>query len=117
MLYEVITEGKNREIRRAMTEVGLTVNRLIRLSYGPFRLNDMKPGDVLEVKRKILRDQLGDRLLSGIEDGRPARSERMSMGKPARGRRDEGEGFERKPRGPRPEGETGERKGFGRQRA
>ncbi|MCB2117340.1 MAG: rRNA pseudouridine synthase, partial [Rhodobacteraceae bacterium] len=28
-----LREGKNREIRRAMAEVGLTVNRLIRVSY------------------------------------------------------------------------------------
>jgi 23S rRNA pseudouridine2605 synthase len=54
-----LREGKNREIRRAMTHIGLTVNRLIRISYGPFRLNEMKPGEVEEVKPRILRDQLG----------------------------------------------------------
>jgi len=54
-----IREGKNREIRRAMSHVGLTVNRLIRTSYGPFRLNELKPGEVEEVKPRILRDQLG----------------------------------------------------------
>ncbi len=54
-----LREGKNREIRRAMTAIGLTVNRLIRLSYGPFRLNDMEPGQVEEVKARVLRDQLG----------------------------------------------------------
>src|SRR6056297_261734 len=54
-----LREGKNREIRRAMTEVGLNVNRLIRVSYGPFRLNDLKPGAVEEVKPRVLRDQLG----------------------------------------------------------
>ncbi|WP_065118425.1 pseudouridine synthase [Rhodobacter capsulatus] len=98
-----IREGKNREIRRAMTEVGMTVNRLIRVSYGPFRLNDMEPGAVVEVKRKMLRDQLGDRLLLGVEDGKPPRSERMAP-KPGARR-------------PRPEGAEGEeRKGFGRQR-
>ena len=97
-----IREGKNREIRRAMNAINLTVNRLIRVSYGPFRLNDMQPGDVTEVKRKVLRDQLGDRLLSGIEDGRPARSELAK--RPVR-----------PARGPRPE-EDGPRKGFGRQR-
>jgi 23S rRNA pseudouridine2605 synthase len=62
-----IREGRNREIRRAMTEVKLTVNRLIRVSYGPFRLNEMQPGDVVEVKRKVLREQLGERLLTGDE--------------------------------------------------
>jgi 23S rRNA pseudouridine2605 synthase len=54
-----IREGKNREIRRAMDFVGLTVNRLIRVSYGPFQLGQLKTGHVEEVRRKILRDQLG----------------------------------------------------------
>ena len=54
-----IREGKNREIRRAMEEIGLPVNRLIRISYGPFRLGELKPGEISEVKGKILRDQLG----------------------------------------------------------
>jgi 23S rRNA pseudouridine2605 synthase len=60
-----LREGKNREVRRAMAEVGLTVNRLIRVSYGPFRLNEMKPGDVMEVKARVLREQLGG-LLHGL---------------------------------------------------
>ncbi|MEM9583816.1 MAG: pseudouridine synthase [Pseudomonadota bacterium] len=54
-----LREGKNREIRRAMAEVDLKVNRLIRVSYGPFRLNDLKTGEVEEVKARVLRDQLG----------------------------------------------------------
>jgi 23S rRNA pseudouridine2605 synthase len=58
-----LREGKNREIRRAMAAINLTVNRLIRVSYGPFRLGDMTPGDVTEVKGRVLRDQLGQREL------------------------------------------------------
>ncbi|NGQ91133.1 rRNA pseudouridine synthase, partial [Rhodobacter sp. HX-7-19] len=54
-----LREGKNREIRRAMSAIGLTVNRLIRTSYGPFRLNELKPGEVEEVRPRVLRDQLG----------------------------------------------------------
>ena len=54
-----LREGKNREIRRAMGHIGLTVNRLIRISYGPFRLNELEPGEVEELKPRVLREQLG----------------------------------------------------------
>src|SRR6056297_155398 len=54
-----LREGRNREIRRAMEAVGFSVNRLIRVSFGPFRLGDLKAGAVEEVRQKILRDQLG----------------------------------------------------------
>ncbi len=54
-----LREGKNREIRRAMEDLGLPVNRLIRVSYGPFQLGSLKPGEVEEVRRRVLRDQLG----------------------------------------------------------
>ncbi|MEM9784002.1 MAG: pseudouridine synthase [Pseudomonadota bacterium] len=54
-----LREGRNREIRRAMEAVGLGVNRLIRLSYGPFQLGDLQAGAVEEVRPRVLRDQLG----------------------------------------------------------
>lgn len=34
-----LTEGKNREIKRALGALGLRVNRLIRTAYGPFSAN------------------------------------------------------------------------------
>ena len=54
-----IREGKNREIRRALEHVGFSVNRLIRIGYGPFRLLDLKRGEVVEIKRQVIKDQIG----------------------------------------------------------
>ena len=54
-----LREGKNREIRRAMEAVGFNVNRLLRVSYGPFQLGDLKPGEVEELRRRVVREQLG----------------------------------------------------------
>ncbi len=54
-----LREGKNREIRRAMEAISFAVNRLIRVSYGPFQLGNLKAGAVEEVRQKIVRDQLG----------------------------------------------------------
>lgn len=54
-----IREGKNREVRRVLTELNLDVNRLIRLSFGPFQLGDLKSGTVEEINLKALREQLG----------------------------------------------------------
>ncbi|MCA0920558.1 pseudouridine synthase [Pseudooceanicola nanhaiensis] len=68
-----LREGKNREIRRAMTEIGLTVNRLIRVSYGPFQLGQLKPGAVEELRRRVLRDQLGLELGDDIGTARAAK--------------------------------------------
>ncbi|WP_321364240.1 pseudouridine synthase [uncultured Celeribacter sp.] len=68
-----LREGKNREIRRAMEHIGLTVNRLIRLSYGPFRLGTLQPGQVEEVRGRVLRDQLGMDLEIG-EGGKAKRT-------------------------------------------
>ncbi len=93
-----LREGKNREIRRAMTEVGLVVNRLIRVSYGPFRLNLMKPGEVVEVKARVLRDQLGGLVGEEGAEARPARKPRAT-GSDRPARRSEGpDAPARKPR-------------------
>ncbi len=69
-----LREGKNREIRRALESLDMSVSRLIRLSYGPFQLGDMKEGEVEEIKGKILRDQLGG-LMPGATPAREPRGE------------------------------------------
>ncbi|MEA1677126.1 pseudouridine synthase [Nitrospirillum sp. BR 11163] len=57
-LTMTLREGKNREIRKVLEHLGLTVNRLIRVAYGPFQLGKLEKGEVEEVPRRVLRDQL-----------------------------------------------------------
>jgi 23S rRNA pseudouridine2605 synthase len=66
-------EGKNREIKNVLGALGLKVNRLIRVSYGPFQLGELPPGGVEEVRTRTLREQLGPRLavLSGADFSGP----------------------------------------------
>jgi 23S rRNA pseudouridine2605 synthase len=59
-----LREGKNREIKNVLGALGLDVNRLIRISYGPFQLGELEDGQVVEVKSRTLRDQLGPRLIA-----------------------------------------------------
>ncbi len=56
-------EGKNREIKNVLGALGLEVNRLIRVSYGPFQLSDLAEGELREVRGRTLREQLGPRLI------------------------------------------------------
>ena len=53
-----LKEGKNREIRRAMGELGMQVNRLIRIEYGPFKLGNLKKGELVEINNKSMRRSL-----------------------------------------------------------
>ena len=52
-------EGKNREVRKVMNHLGYNVNRLIRVSFGPFNLKNLASGELEEVKHRVLNDQLG----------------------------------------------------------
>jgi 23S rRNA pseudouridine2605 synthase len=74
-----LREGKNREVKRVLEHLGLKVNRLIRVSFGPFQLGDLAEGAVEEVRTRVLRDQLGPELArrAGVDFNAPtARDER-----------------------------------------
>lgn len=60
-LNVALREGKNREVRVVLEHLGLRVNRLIRVSYGPFQLGSLPRGEVASVPRKVLLEQLGKR--------------------------------------------------------
>jgi 23S rRNA pseudouridine2605 synthase len=68
-----IREGKNREVRNVLGHLGLSVTRLIRVSFGPFQLGELGQGEVEEVRTRVLREQLGDKLgrLSGADFSAP----------------------------------------------
>jgi len=72
-----IREGKNREVRNVMAHLGLEVNRLIRISYGPFQLGEIAEGQVEEIKSRVLREQLGEKIatMSGAVFDKPARED------------------------------------------
>src|ERR1700684_939941 len=59
-----IREGKNREVRNVLGHLGLDVTRLIRVSFGPFQLAELKAGEVEEIRTRTLREQLGERLVA-----------------------------------------------------
>jgi 23S rRNA pseudouridine2605 synthase len=66
-------EGKNREVKNVLGHLGLAVNRLIRVSFGPFQLGELPEGAIEEVKTRTLRDQLGQRVaaLAGADFAAP----------------------------------------------
>jgi 23S rRNA pseudouridine2605 synthase len=59
-----IREGKNREVRKVLESLGLKVNRLIRVSFGPFQLGELADGAVKEIESQALRAELGEKIVS-----------------------------------------------------
>jgi len=78
-----IREGKNREVRKILKHLGLDVNRLIRVGFGPFRLLELAPGAVEAVKRRTLVEQLGNKVAQdlGLSEGPQERKQRIARAK------------------------------------
>ncbi|AIB18863.1 pseudouridine synthase [Brucella suis] len=89
-----LREGKNREVKNILGALGLTVGRLIRVSFGPFQLGDLEEGAVREIKGRTLRDQLGDKLIeeSGADFDAPVLNEFSNAAVQGRTRREMEEG-------------------------
>jgi 23S rRNA pseudouridine2605 synthase len=81
-LTVALREGKNREIRKVMEHFGWPVNRLIRVSFGPFHLGNLAKKEVDEIKAKVVKEQIGFVLQSTA----PAvqRKRRLSSARPNR---------------------------------
>jgi 23S rRNA pseudouridine2605 synthase len=73
-LSVALNEGRNREVRRVMTHLGLQTTRLIRVAYGPFQLGNLARGAVDEVTGKVLREQIPDLDKAPRGDAGPRRS-------------------------------------------
>lgn len=80
-----LREGKNREVKVVLGALGLQVNRLIRVSYGPFQLGELEAGAVQEIRSKVLRDQVSGKLFegAGLDFEGPMRSEPVGRDTPA----------------------------------
>lgn len=79
-----LREGKNREVKNILGSLGLDVTRLIRISYGPFQLDELPEGHVLEIKGRVLRDQLGERLVEESGANFDAEIQKPFSNKPVR---------------------------------
>jgi len=79
-----LREGKNREIKNVLAALGLQVNRLIRVSYGPFQLGDLPMAGVSVVKSRMLREQLGKKLAAeaGVDFESPLPEDSIEQNEP-----------------------------------
>ena len=97
-LTMALREGKNREIKKVLEALDLKVNRLIRLSFGPFQLGQLESGRVEEVPRRVLRQQLGKNW-QAIVDGTIPKGGDDNADEPPSGKPSGGDVKGRKPRG------------------
>ncbi len=106
-----LREGKNREIKKVLEHLGLAVNRLIRISFGPFELGDLAEGEAAEVRTRVLRDQLGVKLAreAGADFDAPLieRAAPRAEPGPKEGRRNERGEREKREREPTPRDRRG----------
>jgi 23S rRNA pseudouridine2605 synthase len=109
-----LREGKNREIRHVLESLDLTVNRLIRMAYGPFQLGKLGPGEVEEVPRRVLRDQLPHHVADDRASTPPPRTSRTPERSAARKAR---QGHSAEARTTRPAGAATRAHGQGQPRA
>lgn len=119
-----LKEGKNREVKRMMESIGCKVNRLIRISYGPFQLGNLESGEVEEIKIRSLQEQLGKTLCKklGMEEAPPklkpadARKGAKPGARGSKGATKRGDKPARKPAGKKtsPQRKTPSRKKFGK---
>lgn len=58
-----ITEGKNREVRNIMEYLDFKIQKLIRISFGPFQLGSMPTGAIKSVNEKALKSILGNKYI------------------------------------------------------
>lgn len=105
-----LREGKNREIKNILMHLGLDVNRLIRLSFGPFQLGELAEGAVEEVPRRVLKDQLGAGIVSEAGADLKAREGDRAPKMPARSAVPEVAAEARAPRSRRPDAEQTRRR-------
>ena len=72
-----IKEGKNREVKKLCEYLGLKVNRLIRVSFGPFALGELERGGIAEIAPKAMKAAIGDKFFKGSTDSHADRRRKI----------------------------------------